>query len=223
MTHIDRFFETLEKEGLYKGRIAVAGKEYSFPAKTESHSNSGKKSYLKLEKLLKYGSIFIILLLTGFVLRNLQVKKPPVIPEETAEDLSRERNLAGIEFYPVNSNEYSFSYMSGKIFLHKIRTTGSDIRLIINDLVDRVNKQAKKTRLEAFILTPRHGTNKHHMKLWQDGFLEKGQVFMLRAGEAVLVKETNSDLISIDKIADWERVCEDKTVFTRIMLKKVED
>lgn len=249
MTNIEQFFKALEKEGLYNGRIAVAGEEYRFPGESSGPMVTQKIPAIKYIRLLKFASLFIILVLIGFVFTNLLVQRQPESkkkhleninvsgqpavlekvskgPEITGKDSEvkgNEQELAGVKFYRVNNNEYSFTHISKKIFLYKIKSTGSDIRLIINDIIDIVNKQAKKVKLEALVLTPRFVINEHLVKLWQDGYLGKWQIFMIRKGEARLVKKTNSDLVSIAEISDWETLSKNKKVFTRIILKKAED
>jgi hypothetical protein len=150
-----------------------------------------------------------------------QEREAAEIPKKIDTGVKNEKRvLAGITFSPVNSGEYSFAYISQKIFLHKIKTKSADIRLILNDIIDRVNKEAVKTGSEAFVLTPRFVTKKHLLKLWLDGYLEKGQIFVSIREGAVSVKKTNSGSVKTNKISDWKTLSKNKKIFTRIILKK---
>lgn len=245
MANIDRFFEALEKEGLYSGRITIAGSEYLFPGNVANHSDPRSASVSTFARVLRCGSLLIILVLVGYVLVNLLIgngSKPATLPagnmtgpapvevsgqgdegaetpvETDAGSTSGGRVLAGIAFAPVGSDEYAFSYISQKIFLQKIRSKGSDVRLALNDMIDRVNEEASRISLKALVLTPRSVTNQHLLALWLDGCLDEGQIFLSHKKGAVLVKKINTGFVEFGRISDWDTLSKKGNVFVRIVL-----
>lgn len=245
LTKIETFFETLKNEGLYDARIVIAGKEYHFPGKTDAF----RKPSWKLRRILKYASPLILLVIIGFVLLSVLPDNSRLSKKNTAEitDMPGEsetnqtgpqtaapRNenkavpsqaleLAGIRFHAVTNNEYLFKHISEKVFLYKLKSPGSDIRLTLNDTIDKINKQANKIRLEASVLTSRFMINEQLLKLRQGGFLEKWQILATRKGEALLVTNITPDTVSTMEISGWETLSGNKNVFTRIILKEKKD
>ncbi len=249
MTKIETFFETLKNEGLYDARLVVAGKEYCLPGKTGDSNKALREPQSKLKRILKYAWLLIPPAIIAFVLLSMlpehsrvSKKNDPGIArltdatganrpgQQTAAPGKESKGtpiqtwkLAGIRFYEVANNKYFFKYISEKVFLHKLKSPGSDIRLTLNDTIDKINKQANKIKWQASVLTPRFMLNEHLLELWQDDCLAKWQILTIGKGEALLVTNITPDTVSTTAISGWETLSGNKNVFTRIVLKKIKD
>ncbi len=342
MAGIETFLKALEEEGLYRGRIVIAGEEYDYPAKNDTGPAAAAEETAVPERFLKSAIIGIIVVFVVVVAINvlvedngksgntivpgknsgLQIEKKvgesvgltgeegekkaageaeqnlPAAgsdrqPEETpardsggiaesarpGDPASNETGSTGQDIKPgnieaektgadgnkqkflevsepfskkvltrrrqekkldfgvvggagslefrqvVDKKKYSFRYISSKIYLYRIKRAGSDSRLILNDIIDRVSrsKRAKRKKLKAAVLSALSMQDKKLLELNRAGYLARGQIFISSSGEAVLVNNVFRDFVSINKIPDWEVLVKDKKIFVRIVLVPLED